>query len=157
MREELLSPAVDFLRSPKVQTSPLANKISFLEKKGLTNEEIQEAIKRANITQTSTPQTQTQQTQLTHDQQPISPQMQMQTQMQTSQVVAQNSSQSLSWKDIFIGTSIVGGALYFGFGILQVKKKSLFYFILFYFIQIQLTFFISFLFRNIYLLLNSIL
>ncbi|KAJ3123563.1 peroxisomal membrane protein pex14 [Nowakowskiella sp. JEL0407] len=43
-REELLSNAVKFLKDPKVQSSPLTKKISFLESKGLTASEIEEAL-----------------------------------------------------------------------------------------------------------------
>lgn len=46
-REELLHNAVLFLTDPQVLTSSLASKITFLEGKGLNEDEIQEAIRRA--------------------------------------------------------------------------------------------------------------
>lgn len=46
-REELLHNAVLFLLDPKVKESSLTSRITFLEGKGLTEPEIQEALKRA--------------------------------------------------------------------------------------------------------------
>ena len=36
-----------FLNSPSVRNTPLAKKVAFMEKKGLTSEEIKEALRRA--------------------------------------------------------------------------------------------------------------
>ncbi|CAO3693860.1 unnamed protein product [Umbelopsis ramanniana] len=47
-REVMLKSAVSFLSDPKVQSAPLAKKVAFLESKGLTAEEIEEAMSRAN-------------------------------------------------------------------------------------------------------------
>ncbi|KAJ2354582.1 peroxisomal membrane protein pex14, partial [Coemansia sp. RSA 2611] len=47
LREDIIESAVRFLRDPKVQSSTLAKKISFLETKGLTNTEIEDALARA--------------------------------------------------------------------------------------------------------------
>ncbi|TPX30997.1 hypothetical protein SmJEL517_g05558 [Synchytrium microbalum] len=47
IREEVVASAVKFLKDPKVSTSPLAKKISFLESKGLSSEEIEEAVSRS--------------------------------------------------------------------------------------------------------------
>ena len=47
MREDLLNQAVSFLIDAKVKSSHLSKRISFLEGKGLTTEEIEEALKRA--------------------------------------------------------------------------------------------------------------
>ncbi|XP_067135101.1 peroxisomal membrane protein PEX14 [Centruroides vittatus] len=49
LRENLVNTAVHFLRNSKVRSSPLSQKRAFLLKKGLTNEEIDNAIERANI------------------------------------------------------------------------------------------------------------
>ncbi|GAB9464150.1 hypothetical protein Gpo141_00001591 [Globisporangium polare] len=46
MREEMVENGVKFLRHPSVQTTPLSERVSFLEQKGMTKEEIQEAIER---------------------------------------------------------------------------------------------------------------
>lgn len=48
LREDLVNSSVNFLNHPKVKPSPLSQKMAFLQKKGLTQEEIQEALNRAN-------------------------------------------------------------------------------------------------------------
>lgn len=48
MNEELINSAVSFLRDASVANSPLNKKIEFLESKGLNQQEIEEALKRAN-------------------------------------------------------------------------------------------------------------
>jgi peroxin-14 len=47
-RDELLHNAVLFLLDPKVKESSLTSRITFLEGKGLTESEIQEALRRAS-------------------------------------------------------------------------------------------------------------
>lgn len=46
LREDQVQNAVKFLSHPKVRSSPVVHRRSFLEKKGLTNEEIDEAFRR---------------------------------------------------------------------------------------------------------------
>lgn len=46
-RSDLVSSAVKFLTDPKVRDAPLAKRISFLETKGLSQDEIQAALKMA--------------------------------------------------------------------------------------------------------------
>ncbi|SAM09008.1 hypothetical protein [Absidia glauca] len=48
MREDLISSAINFLNDPKVQSAALTKKVSFLESKGMTAEEIEEAMARAS-------------------------------------------------------------------------------------------------------------
>lgn len=48
-RSELLNNAILFLRDSKVRSSSLQSKIEFLHGKGLTDEEVQEALGRAAI------------------------------------------------------------------------------------------------------------
>lgn len=48
-REELISTAIKFLQNPKVQQSPVSQRKAFLERKGLTKEEIELAIERSGI------------------------------------------------------------------------------------------------------------
>ncbi|XP_059152526.1 peroxisomal membrane protein PEX14-like [Physella acuta] len=48
-RENLISTAVKFLQNPKVMSSPLYQKKAFLEKKGLTQEEINLAVQRSGV------------------------------------------------------------------------------------------------------------
>ena len=49
MREEQVQNAVKFLSHPKVRGSPVMYRRSFLEKKGLTKEEIDEAFSRVPV------------------------------------------------------------------------------------------------------------
>lgn len=49
MREEQVQNAVKFLSHPKVRGSPVMYRRSFLEKKGLTKEEIDEAFRRVPV------------------------------------------------------------------------------------------------------------
>ena len=49
MREEQIRNAVTFLQHPKVRDSPVVYRRSFLEKKGLTKEEIDEAFRRVPV------------------------------------------------------------------------------------------------------------
>ncbi|XP_061121461.1 peroxisomal membrane protein PEX14 [Syngnathus typhle] len=50
LREELVSTAIKFLQNPKVHQSPLATRKAFLKKKGLTDEEVELAIRRSGST-----------------------------------------------------------------------------------------------------------
>ncbi|XP_077370828.1 peroxisomal membrane protein PEX14 [Festucalex cinctus] len=50
-REALVSTAVKFLQNPKVHQSPLATRKAFLKKKGLTDVEVELAIRRAGSTE----------------------------------------------------------------------------------------------------------
>ncbi|XP_060930252.1 peroxisomal membrane protein PEX14 isoform X1 [Limanda limanda] len=50
-REALIITAVKFLQNPKVRQSPLATRKAFLEKKGLTDEEVELAIQRSGSTE----------------------------------------------------------------------------------------------------------
>ncbi|KAI0257559.1 hypothetical protein BJV78DRAFT_1349405 [Lactifluus subvellereus] len=47
-RQELIRNAVAFLTDPKTQASPLAQRVQFLEAKGLTGPEIEQAMRQAN-------------------------------------------------------------------------------------------------------------
>lgn len=53
MNEDLINSAVSFLKDPNVALSPLNKKVEFLETKGLNEQEIEEALNRANGTSTS--------------------------------------------------------------------------------------------------------
>lgn len=53
LREDFVKNAVSFLTHPKVRTSDRAQKIAFLEKKGLSSREIEEAFARAELPQVS--------------------------------------------------------------------------------------------------------
>lgn len=49
LRENLVKTAAEFLQNPKVQNSPIGRKQEFLQRKGLTEEEIKRAFKLASI------------------------------------------------------------------------------------------------------------
>lgn len=49
LREDQVQNAVKFLSHPKVRSSPVVHRRSFLEKKGLTKEEIDEAFRRVPV------------------------------------------------------------------------------------------------------------
>uniref|UniRef100_A0A453DQJ8 Peroxisomal membrane protein PEX14 n=1 Tax=Aegilops tauschii subsp. strangulata TaxID=200361 RepID=A0A453DQJ8_AEGTS len=53
VREDYVQNAVNFLAHPKVKGSPVSYRYSFLEKKGLTKEEIDEAFRRVPDPSTS--------------------------------------------------------------------------------------------------------
>ncbi|KAJ3048316.1 peroxisomal membrane protein pex14 [Rhizophlyctis rosea] len=53
-REDIIQNAVRFLKDPNVQKSPLAKRVAFLETKGLTADEIEQALSRANAGDGST-------------------------------------------------------------------------------------------------------
>ncbi|EGC32847.1 hypothetical protein DICPUDRAFT_81354 [Dictyostelium purpureum] len=46
IREDMVKKAYSFLSNPSVKNTPLARKVAYLEKKGLTSDEIKEALKR---------------------------------------------------------------------------------------------------------------
>lgn len=103
MREDLIQSAINFLNDPKVQSAALAKKVSFLESKGMTKEEIEEALARANgkapSTSTST----------------IAPHGQY---VQPNGVVLQSTPPPVptrpryDWRDIFIAAVFAGGVSY---------------------------------------------
>lgn len=49
IREDQVVNAVNFLSHPKVRSSPIVHRRSFLERKGLTKEEIDEAFRRVPV------------------------------------------------------------------------------------------------------------
>lgn len=51
-RETLIQNAVNFLQDPSVQNSPVSSRIIFLEKKGLSQDEIDQALDRAGLQRT---------------------------------------------------------------------------------------------------------
>ncbi|KAI9310796.1 peroxisomal membrane anchor protein conserved region-domain-containing protein [Dichotomocladium elegans] len=102
MREDLIQSAVSFLTDPKVQSAALAKKISFLESKGMTSEEIEEAMARCNGTTPTaavagavTPANVVPYNTTTSSQPPPVP-----------------SRPRYDWRDIFIAAVITGGATY---------------------------------------------
>lgn len=114
MREELITSAISFLSDPKVQSAPLAKKVSFLESKGMTSEEIEEAMARANgkaatvsttTTTSSIPQgamVQQPGMMMQHAPPPLPPRP------------------AYDWRDIFIAAVLAGGV---GYGVWTLAKR----------------------------------
>ncbi|KAI8888969.1 hypothetical protein K501DRAFT_172123 [Backusella circina FSU 941] len=97
MREDLINSALSFLSDPKVQDAPLTKKVSFLESKGMTSEEIKEAMARSNGKSSASAQTTTA---MSH--QP----------MMIQQPPPLPARPSYDWKDFFIAAVLAGGFTY---------------------------------------------
>ncbi|KAF9966785.1 peroxisomal membrane protein pex14 [Mortierella alpina] len=117
-REDILASAVKFLQDPKVQASTLGKKVAFLESKGLTSEEIEEAMQRANGTAPSAGAT------------ALVPATVQQGNMMVPAYGQPGPGQVMmappplppkyDWKDLFIAAVVAGG---FSYGMWQVAKK----------------------------------
>ncbi|KAF9272836.1 peroxisomal membrane protein pex14 [Mortierella alpina] len=116
IREDILASAVKFLQDPKVQASSLGKKVAFLESKGLTTQEIEEAMARANGTTATTatsaagPGVPAQYTMV-----PQQGQVMMVTSLPPPPLPAK-----YEWKDLFISAVVAGG---FSYGMWQIAKK----------------------------------
>jgi peroxin-14 len=96
IRKDMVDNAVKFLSDVKVQEAPLAKRISFLESKGMTADEIEVALKQSkgeSVTNTFAP--------------PLPPKLQ---------------TDGMGWKDVAIGLVGVVGA---GYGLLYLAKRYL--------------------------------
>ncbi|KAF9344145.1 peroxisomal membrane protein pex14 [Mortierella sp. AD094] len=117
VREDILASAVKFLQDPKVQASPLGKKVAFLESKGLTSQEIEEAMARANGTSTGAT------TAAAVGAVPVTVQ-QMAVPYQGQGQVVMGPPPPLpakyDWKDMFIAAVVAGG---FSYGMWQIAKK----------------------------------
>ncbi|KAJ1864989.1 peroxisomal membrane protein pex14 [Coemansia sp. RSA 2703] len=112
LRQDIIESAVRFLSDPNVQSSTLAKKISFLETKGLTNPEIEDALARAksqnnSLAQTNTVATTTTTTHPHAYAQPMAP-------------PSPPPRPHLDWKDYFIAAVVAGGL---GYGLYMFAKK----------------------------------
>ncbi|KAG2233645.1 peroxisomal membrane anchor protein conserved region-domain-containing protein [Thamnidium elegans] len=115
MREDLITSAISFLSDPKVQSAPLAKKVSFLESKGMTSEEIEEAMARANGKSSGAVATTTAGT-------PQQPGTMM---VQQPGMVMQHppplpARPAYDWRDIFIAAVLAGGV---GYGVWTLAKR----------------------------------
>lgn len=110
MREDLVKSAVSFLSDPKVQSAPLAKKVSFLESKGMTAEEIEEAMGRVSGKTTVQPATSSATT--------VAPAPAVYTAMPPP--VPQRP--SYDWRDIFVASVLAGGISY---GVWTLAKVSM--------------------------------
>ncbi|KAI8320278.1 hypothetical protein GQ54DRAFT_312802 [Martensiomyces pterosporus] len=126
LREDIIESAVRFLTDPKVQSSTLAKKISFLETKGLTNAEIEDALARAksqppsaasaSSTQGSAASEQQQSTAATGPATPAP----VYGYAQQMAPPAPPPRPHLDWKDYFIAAVVAGGL---GYGLYILAKK----------------------------------
>jgi hypothetical protein len=116
-REDILASAVKFLQDPKVQASSLGKKVAFLESKGLTSEEIEEAMQRANGTAPAATAGSVS-TALV----PGQPQQQMMPYPGQQVMMAPPPlPPKYDWKDMFIAAVVAGG---FSYGMWQVAKVN---------------------------------
>ncbi|KAJ2746166.1 peroxisomal membrane protein pex14 [Coemansia sp. BCRC 34301] len=116
LREDIIESAVRFLADPKVQSSTLAKKVSFLETKGLTNAEIEDALARAKSHHTTSGEQQASGAVATRSggpapaygyAQPLAP-------------PAAPPRPHLDWKDYFIAAVVAGGI---GYGLYMLAVK----------------------------------
>ncbi|CCM05146.1 uncharacterized protein FIBRA_07355 [Fibroporia radiculosa] len=103
-RQELVRSAVDFLSDPKTQASPLAQRVQFLEAKGLNNNEIDEAMRQAALNQSPYSLRTYPQSYSTASYPPV---------YGPSPYAAQPPPQAWDWRDYFI-TAIVSGTVVYG-------------------------------------------
>ncbi|KAF9538725.1 peroxisomal membrane protein pex14 [Mortierella hygrophila] len=115
-REDILASAVKFLQDPNVQASSLGKKVAFLESKGLTSEEIEEAMQRANG---AAPAAAAAVSQALVPGQPQQQQM-MPYPGQQVMMAPPPLPPKYDWKDMFIAAVVAGG---FSYGMWQVAKK----------------------------------
>ncbi|KAG0205333.1 peroxisomal membrane protein pex14 [Mortierella sp. GBA30] len=121
VREDILASAVKFLQDPKVQASSLGKKVAFLESKGLTSQEIEEAMARANGTSASSTPTTAASTTPGAPGAPGAP-VQYATMPQQGQIMMAPPPlpPKYDWKDLFISAVVAGG---FSYGMWQIAKK----------------------------------
>ncbi|KAL0080477.1 peroxisomal membrane anchor protein conserved region-domain-containing protein [Phycomyces blakesleeanus] len=112
MREDLITSAISFLSDPKVQSAPLAKKVSFLESKGMTSEEIEEAMARSSgkVATSSVP---------SSVGIPQGPGMHVSGPM-VMQPPPVPQRPSYDWRDIFIAAVLAGGV---GYGVWTLAKR----------------------------------
>ncbi|KGU02601.1 peroxin-14 [Candida albicans 19F] len=131
MNEELINSAVSFLKDPQVGGSPLTKKVEFLESKGLNQEEIEEALKRANDNSTTTSSSSSSVASSNSSNTTSSPSYQLQQQQQVysqppidyyNVVPPPPPVPEKSWKDYFIMATATAGVTY---GLYQVVTRYL--------------------------------
>ncbi|CAE6419232.1 unnamed protein product [Rhizoctonia solani] len=109
-RKELVKNAVEFLSDPKIQAAPLTKRISFLESKGLTTAEIEDAIAQSASSSTAS--------------RPSSvysaPQSQFTFQVPPTTMVSPPPIPQRDWRDYFIMALVSGGLVY---GLAALTRK----------------------------------
>lgn len=118
MNDELINSAVAFLKDPNVASSPLTKKVEFLETKGLNQQEIEEALKRANgqSTAASPPSSSPSNTYSSYSDAAPAPPAPLDYYGVPPQVPER------SWKDYFIMATATAGV---GYGLYQVVSRYL--------------------------------
>ncbi|KAJ1311079.1 hypothetical protein OPQ81_009583 [Rhizoctonia solani] len=109
-RKDLVKNAIEFLSDPKIQAAPLTKRISFLESKGLTTTEIEDAIAQSASSSTAS--------------RPSSvyspPQSQFAFQAPPTTMVAPPPIPQRDWRDYFIMALVSGGLMY---GLAALARK----------------------------------
>ncbi|KAI9291567.1 hypothetical protein K502DRAFT_326223 [Neoconidiobolus thromboides FSU 785] len=123
IREELIDSAVNFLTDKNVKKSSLNKKVAFLESKGLTNIEIQEALARANASNKPTKpqnqsQGQSQDVKPTHHLAPPLPSY--------SSMPPALPPKSMSWLEYFKASAVTGAVAYSIYGLTKTFIAPLF-------------------------------
>ncbi|CAL4964650.1 unnamed protein product [Urochloa decumbens] len=116
MREDYIQNAINFLSHPKVRGSPVIHRRSFLEKKGLTNEEIDEAFRRVPDPKpngTDAAASGSQQANNHNQSVALQPYTEVQSQAATGSVtaIAPHTKAQFSW-----GNTLLGAGLFLGLG-----------------------------------------
>ncbi|KAJ1662074.1 peroxisomal membrane protein pex14 [Coemansia sp. RSA 1813] len=121
LREDVIESAVRFLTDTKVQSSTLAKKISFLETKGLTTDEIEYALARSKSPQTVTGSQQASTTAQDPRPQGLAPAYGYANQAgPPAPPPPPPSRPPLDWKDYFIAAVVAGGL---GYGLYVLVNK----------------------------------
>lgn len=107
----MIQSAVSFLSDPKIQSSSIAQRIAFLESKGLNSQEIDEALRQVGMAQTQ----QQQQQQAIHPSQ--------QTRYYPPGTYAPPQQPTRDWRDWFIMAVVTGTV---GYGVIALARKYLF-------------------------------
>lgn len=118
MNEELINSAVSFLGDSNVSSSPLTKKVEFLESKGLNQQEIEEALRRANRQGSSSQESSNN----THQQVPQQSQAMVNQPPIDYYNVSPPQVPDRTWKDYFIMATATAGVTY---GMYQVVSKYL--------------------------------
>ncbi|CAO1612788.1 unnamed protein product [Parajaminaea phylloscopi] len=123
-RQEMISSAISFLQDPKVASSSVAQRIAFLESKGLTSGEIDEALGRSGVVGGNGPgapppqQHQQPYAYAQASQQPYGPRA-----LYPPHMAQQQAGPSRDWRDWFI-MAVVSGTI--GYGVVALARKYLF-------------------------------
>ena len=119
MNQELINSAVGFLKDPNVNSAPLTKKVEFLESKGLNQQEIEEALRRANgETNVGSPSG----TSSGSSTQSVAPYSQQAASVPSDYYNYAPPVPERSWKDYFIMATATAGVTY---GLYQVVSKYL--------------------------------